>query len=262
MGSCSRTKQAEDLLMKKEPPKEIPEVVTQEKEPAEQITEAVVKEKEPPPMIQIQNLSLTDKTLTLDYRLSNPFDDDIWVCYDTSVYNKQEVQHAATRIDGKTVRIQLRSNIERFPGFQNPYFVAKYIRLKSDEFCSGRIVRTLPAKDYVREWRESRKEHKEIDLHRVVFEVGYFGSKWNKYFNSLDSISRRSMKNTNKSNIRKVGKHYYIQPGPLITEETMDGQLREVMYRSELDPFLRNEEFAELVMTNVTIPCSVVVDDK
>jgi hypothetical protein len=236
-----------------------PEIVPQEKELHGQIPTAVAIEKEPPSMIQIQNLSFTDKTLTLDFRLSNPFEDDIHVCYDASIHGKQGVQSAATRIEGETVRIQLLSNRERFPGFVNPYSVAKYIRLKSGESCSGKIVRNLPVKDYVREWRESRKEHKEIVLHRLIFEVGYFGSKWNKF---LDSWSEKIKKKEFEPKPKFFDPYYYLSISPLITEETMDGQLREVMYISENDPFIENEESAKLVVTDVTIPCSIVVDDK
>ena len=60
----------------------------------------------------------------------------------------------------------------------------------------------------------------------------------------------------------KIGKYYYIQLGPDIIEETLDGQLREVMYKSELDPFVDKEVFAEMVVTDVAIPCSIVDDDK
>ena len=259
LGGCCRTRQAEDLAREKEAPSQISEAVAQEKEPSRKIPEVVAREKEPSPMIQIQNLSIVLFELTLEYRLSNPFKDDIWICYDTSVYDKQQIQHAATRIDGETVRIQLRSNIERIPGFVNPYSVAKYICLKSGESCSGKIVRNLPAKDYVREWRESRKEHKEIDLHRVVFEVGYFGTKWNKF---IDSWSEKIKKTSIESKPRMDGPYFYIPISPLIIEETMDGQLREMIYLEEIDPFRRNEESAEVVVTNVSIPCSVVVDDK
>lgn len=259
MGSCSRTKQAEDLSTEKKQLKEIQEVVIQEKEPPKQIREAMGSDKEPPPMIQIQNFSLTDKTLTFDYRLSNPFKDDIWVCYDVSVYGKQDVQHAYTIIDGETVRIRLRCNFNNFIGFKNPPSVAKYIRLQPGESCSGRIVRNLPIKDSIRKWREIRKEHKEIILSRAIFEVGYFGSKWNKF---LDSWPERFKNKPIKPELRTDGLYYYLSISPLITEETMDSQLREVMYLEEIDPFRRNEEFKEVVLNDVAIPCSIVDDDK
>lgn len=39
---------------------------------------------------RIQNLLLTDNTLALDLRVSNPFEGDIWVCYGSSFYGKEE----------------------------------------------------------------------------------------------------------------------------------------------------------------------------
>lgn len=55
-----------------------------------QDSETVTREKELPSMIQIQNLLLTDNTLALDLRVSNPFEGDIWVCYGSSFYGKEE----------------------------------------------------------------------------------------------------------------------------------------------------------------------------
>jgi len=257
LSSCSHNRQAEDLPMKKKQPKEIPEVVTQEREPAEQIAEAVVREKELPPMIQIQNFSLTDKTLTFSYRLSNPFKDDIWVCYDVSVYGKQDVQHSYTIIDGETVWIKLRCNFDHFTGFENPPSVAKYIRLQTGVSCTGRIVRNLPIKNYI--GLEPRKEKKEITLHRVVFEFGYFEPKWNKFFNS---IAERFKKKGIKPKPRILGSYYYID-GTIVTEETLDGQSHEVMYlNDDFTPWIKNEVYAEVVITDIAIPCSVVDDDK
>ena len=259
LGGCSHSEQTDGLIREKKVSRQTPEVVVQENESPKQTPEVASQEKESRPMIQIQNFSLTDKTLTLDYRASNPFEDDIWVCHDISVYGKQDVQHAATRINNETLRIQLRRNIERFPGFQNPWFIAKYIRIKPRESYSGKIVRHLPVKDYVREWREYRKEHKEIDLNRAVFEVDYFGSKRNKF---LDLWPERFKNKPIKPELRIVGPYYYLSISPLITEEKMDDQLCEVMYLGELDPFLKNEKFKEIVLTDISIPCSVVVDDK
>jgi len=225
-----------------------------EKEPTRQIPEVPILEKEPLPMIQIQNLSLTDKTLTLDYQFSNPFDDYIWVCYDVSVYGKQDVQHSYTIIDGETVWIKLRCNFDHFTGFEDPPSVAKYIRLQTGVSCSGRIVRNLPIKNYI--GLEPRKEKKEITLHRVVFEVGYFEPKWNKFFNS---IAERFKKKGIKPKPRILGSYYYLD-GTIVTEETLYGQLREVMYlNDDFTPWIKNEVSSKIVITNVAIPCSVVV---
>jgi len=131
--------------------------------------------------------------------------------------------------------------------------------LPPKESCSGRILEDLPLRDYSREPRRGRKEHKEIVLHRAVFEVGYFGPKWNNYF---DSVSEKIKKRGIKPKPIIDGPYYYLSISPLVTEEPLDGKPREVIYIVEHTPFLRNEECAEVLITDVDIPCSVVVDDK
>jgi hypothetical protein len=258
LGGCCRHRHIEDTAQEKEQPKDIQEVVTTDKEPPKQIPEAVASKNEPTSMIQIQNFSLTDKTLILDYRLSNPFKDDIWVCHDVSVYDKQDVQHSYTIIDGEMIWIKLRCNFDHFTGFENPPSVAKYIRLQTGESCTGRIVRNLPIKKYI--GLEPRKEKKEITLHRVVFEVGYFEPRWNKFFNSIaESFKKKGI----KPKPRILGSYYYLDEGPIVTQETLDGQLREVMYLNDtFTPWIKNEVSSKIVITNVAIPCFVVVDNK
>jgi len=211
-------------------------------------------------MIQIQNLSLADKTLTLDYRVSNPFEEAIWVCYDTWVHGEQDVQNTSTTIDGETVRIKLHFSTERDPGFSDPPAIAKYVRLRPGESHSGRIVRNLPTKDYVHEWRAERKEHEEIVLHRAVFEVGYFAPKRNDL---LDSLSEKFKEESTKPKPKVLGPYhiYFLPDSPLITEETLDGQLREVMYTKRTS-LVQKEESAQVLITDVNISCSVVVDDE
>lgn len=229
--------------------------------PDSQLPREKAREKEPAEMIQIRNLTLTDKTLTLNYRVLNPFEDGIWVCYDTWVHGEQDVQNTSTRIDGETVWIKLRFNLESVGAFEDPPAVAKYVRLPPGESCSGRILRNLPIKDYLREWRAEHKEHKEIVLHRVVFEIGYigtFGPKWNAL---LDSWAEKFEKESIKPKPKVSGSVYYLPVDPLITEEKLDGQLREVMYL-HYKSFVNKEESAEVLITDVAIPCSVVVDDK
>jgi hypothetical protein len=210
-------------------------------------------------MVQIQKLTVTDANLILDYRVSNPFEDAIWVCYDLSARPKDDVQGVATRIDGEAVRIQLRCNIERVGGFVDPPPIAKYVRLPPGESYSGRIRRDLPIRDYVREWQAGRKEHKEIVLHRVLFEVGYFGPDCNEYFASVFEWSK---KEPDKYKPVVVEPFYVMSGAPFITEEPLDGKSREVLYTEKYLSFIGKERSAEVLITDVNIPCSVVVDDK
>jgi len=213
---------------------------------------AMVQEEEPHNMIQIQNLSLTDKILTLDYQILNPFDDDIWICYDIWVHDEQGAQDTSVRIDGDSVRILLRYNLESVGGMvlENPPGVAKYVRLRPEESCSGKIIQNLPIGDYAREPQAESKEHKKI-LHRVVFEVGYFGPEMKELF---DSWSEKIKKEPDKYKPLIAGRYYYLSISPFITEEPLDGKLREVMYIEEYTPIIRKEESTEATITDVNIP--------
>jgi len=218
-------------------------------------------DKESPVMITIDNFEVTDKTLTIDYRITNNFDEGIWVCYDLCVHGEQGTQDTATRIEDKTAHIKLCFNLGPSGGFENPQGVAKYIRLLPGETCSGRIVEDLPTRDYSREWRAERKEHRDIMLHRAVFEVGYigaFGPKWDKL---LSSWAKKMKEGLIESKPRILGPFYLLPVSPLITNETLDGQLREVMYLQEPSSIMNKEKSTEVLITNVDIPCSVVVDE-
>ena len=58
------------------------------------------------------------------------------------------------------------------------------------------------------------------------------------------------------------GLYYYLPVNPLITKETLDGQLREVMYLREYTSTQTKEKFAKVLITDADIPCSIVIDDK
>ena len=138
-------------------------------------------------MIEIENITVAEKALTLDYRVSNPFPDDIRVCQDIDILGKYGKYDVETRIADETVWIRLRLDYVREDNvLQNPAFIAKYIRLAPGESHSGRILLDLPIRNAspVYRFREGRKKRKEIVLHRAVFEVGYFGGKMAKFFDS------------------------------------------------------------------------------
>ena len=143
---------------------------------ASQTQEPPSPEKERPGMIQIKKLTATDANLTLDYQVSNPFEDDIRVCQDTSAFGRT---HVVTWIDDETVWIKLRFNLEMDHTLRNPEPIAKYVRLAPGESYSDTILLALPIRNAspVYDWdREDRgKEREDIVLHRAFFEVGYFG---------------------------------------------------------------------------------------
>ena len=220
-----------------------------------------VPEKEPHRMIRIQNLRLSDKTLTLDYQVSNPFSDDIRVCQDTCVFGC--TQHVKTIIDGETLWIRLRSKIERDTVvLPNPPGISKYLRLRLGESYSGSILLDLPIMKLplVYSLREEReKERKQIVLHRAVLEVGYFGPRLNKAFGG---ISKAPKEFGIKEGIVVVGGYHYLPSSVYIVEKVVGGQAREVTYIVESWPTLRAEESATVVVTDVDIPCSIVVDNE
>jgi hypothetical protein len=210
-------------------------------------------------MIEIQNLTATEKTLALEYRVSNPFTDDIWVCQDIDTEGKYDVE---TRIDAETVWIKLRFNLAR-NFHRDPPAIAKYLRLPPGQFHSGRISLNLPIRNasplYDFELEEDRKKRKEIVLHRAVFEVGYFGCEFGEFFDvAAEILKEREI----KRNIQVIGGRKLLLTQPLIVEEIQDGQPREVVYVNDLWSSTKLEESAKVVITDVDIPCSVAIDDK
>jgi len=231
-----------------------------------QIQEHPPGEKEPPGMVQIQDLTLTDKTLALDYSVSNRFDGDIRVCHAAWVYGNRDVQHATTRIRDNTVWIILgnvvkNSDVEKLV-IKDPPPIAKYIRLAPGESYSGRVVLDLPIRDYSLEpaprSKRPREENVDITLRRAVFEVGYFGPRLNKFF---DAVSERIKEEGNEPKTIVRGKFHYLQSNPLIVEEMQDGQVREVMYVKKSWVANTGEESAKVVLTtDAAISCSVPED--
>lgn len=209
-------------------------------------------------MLEIENLTVTEKALTLDYRVSNPFEQDIWVCEDIDVNGEYDVE---TRIDAETVWIKLRFNLARNV-HRDPPAIAKYLRLLPGESHSGRILLNLPIRNASPVYSfsdERRKEHEQIVLHRAVFEVGYFGGEFGEFFDVAAEIFKEK---GIKRNIQVIGGRKLLLTQPLIVEEILDGQPREVVYVDDLWSSIKLEESAKVVCTDVDIPCSVAVDDK
>jgi len=201
-------------------------------------------------MIKIGNLTVAEKTLTLDYQVSNPFEYVIWVCEDIDIYTRYDVE---TRIDAETVRIKLLSNLETNLAPEiGP--LAKYRRLSPEESHSGKILLNLPIRNAspVYDFGERRKKHKQVVLHHAIFEVGYFEGKL------IDRISR-TLENFKRG--RPSEELQNTQFEPRIEEEIEDGQSRKFLYFSNIWPGKSKEKSSKIVITDVDIPCSVVLDD-
>jgi hypothetical protein len=102
-----------------------------------------VPEKEAPSIIAIENLATTEKNLTLDYRVSNPFPYDIWVCQDIDSEGKC---HVETRIEPETVWIKLKFKVERNV-FRDPLAIGEYLCLPRGDSRAARVVLELPIRN-------------------------------------------------------------------------------------------------------------------
>ena len=204
-------------------------------------------EKVPYPLIQIENLTVTEKALTLDYQVSNPLAYDIWVCEDIDIYGRYDVE---TRIDAETVWIKLCFNLEC-----NVYLLqavyAKYRRLSPGESHSERILLNLPVRNAspVYEFHENRKKHKQVVLHRAVFELGYLEGDLENVL--LESIYKGKRDPTNEQ------LHYEW----LMLGYIQNARSRNTIYLPDYWPGLSMEKSAEVVVTDVNIPCSVAIDE-
>jgi len=213
-----------------------------------QVSKEQPPEKEAPSIITIEDLATTERDLTLDYRVANPFAYDIWICEDIDTKGKCDVE---TRIELETVLMKLKfklcSNI-----FRNPLAIGEYLRLAPGDSHSGRIILELPVRNaspvYV--FHEDGKSRKQVMLHRLVLEVGYFEG-W-----VMDEVAEGIEKIKRDPNFRAT------EIEPVIVEETQAGQLRRLLRPNHIWPGLAWEKSAKAVMTDVNIACSVVVDDK
>jgi hypothetical protein len=200
-------------------------------------------------MIKIENLTVTEKALILDYQVSNPFEDDIWVCEDVDTYGKDDVE---IRIDIETVRIKLRSNLETNI-LREIAALAKYRLLSPGQSHSGKILLNLPIRNAspVYDFHEDRKKHRQIVLKRAVFEIGYFEGK---YISRISEVLEKF----------KSGKSSYelqnTQFDPRIEEEIEDGQSYQFLYCTNLWPGPNDEKTAKIVITDNDITCSVVAN--
>lgn len=220
-----------------------------------QISKEKVPEKELSQMVDIQDHSLTDKTLTLDYQVTNIFNDDIWVLLEK---NRSGFPYAITRIDEDWIWIKQRycHEIVEPIDWANRLGRGEYLRLAPGESYSGKILPDLPIKDGFRELKDNRKELKKVVAHRIILEVGYFGPQYSKMFRA--TAERFGI----KGNLDIALSHPYIPADFFLAETTRDGQSCEIAFMWKRWPFLRLEESAKDFRTNVDIPCSIVVDDE
>jgi hypothetical protein len=166
-------------------------------------------------------------------------------------------------IDDETVRLQLRFNLKRdYSVLPNPPSIAKYLRLSPGESHSDKILLNLPITDTSTDssFREQElMERKQIVLHRVIFEVGYFGRNLNQLF---DEVRKQIKDSGPDKGFQIMGGFHYLRTIPLVIDEMHDGRLREFVYINTFWPNISEEKCAEVVISDVNVPCSLVDNDK
>jgi len=198
-------------------------------------------------MIKIENLTVTEESLTLDYQVTNPFTDDIWICEDIDVRGKYDVE---TRIDAEMVWIKLRFDLDCNLSLWRAVLF-KYRRLEPGESYSGKILLNLPIVNAspVYYFGEFGKKKKQVVLHHAVFEVGYFeGDLFNMVSERIDRGKRDTTGN--------IG----LQIEASMMEAIEHCQSRNTVYLPHLWSGESIEKCAKVLVTDVDIPCSVAVD--
>lgn len=193
-------------------------------------------------MIHIDNFTVTDKALTLDYKVSNPFEYDIWVCEDIDINGGYDVE---TRISPGTLNIKLCFNLECNVYLYN-WVYAKYRLLKPGESHSGKILLDLPVKNAspVYRFAKDRTELRRSTLNRAVFEVGYLKGEVIDKFLEIVRLIRRDDPSAKKS-----------VDWPEIKEEIIDGQSRKFAIVPHIWQEIDKEKSAKVVIADVEIPC-------
>jgi hypothetical protein len=206
------------------------------------------QEKEGGRMIKINNITVKEETLTLDYQVVNPFTNDIWICEDIDIYGRYDVE---TRITDREIQIKLRFNLE-CNILLHQGVLAKYRRLSQGDSNSGRILLKLPITNAspVYDFSEDGKKHKRIILNQAFFEVGYFEGN---LLNILSESIEKGKQDPNNEGLYSEA---------LILEEIKKAQSHDIVYLPHLWRGLRKEKSMKVIITDVDIPCSVAIDDK
>lgn len=229
------------------------------------------------PTLQIQNVAVAPGSLTIDYMVSNPFEDDIWVCEDIDIADVYGCE-ATTTIEGQTLVIRRRINL-RANYVYDTGPTAEYRRLSPRASRQARLTIGLPAcnSSPVYDFRpEERGTPTPVTLYRAVLEVGYFPGWFvrsqeaaNKQtitrdrdaVSILQGLARfldieraaREMKEAPADSEGKVS-----VPAIEVREEIHEGTSNKAVYVHFL-PFYwedrRAERVARAVLEDVVIPC-------
>jgi len=207
-------------------------------------------ENEKPCMIHIRNFTVTEETLTLDYYVENPFAYNIWICEDIDIFGELNVE---TRINVEKLQIKCRFNLENNI-LLDEAVLAKYHRLSPKDSLLGKIHLKIPVRNAspVYDFDEYWKKRKQVVLHQVVFQVGYFeGNLPDMLYESIEEGKR------NPDNEDLYVEALYLE-GVLKGSELNCSN--DIFYIPHLWKGLRKEKSTKVIITDVDIPCSIVIE--
>ncbi len=136
-------------------------------------------QKEHPQFLEVERFSLTKESLRLNYRVTNIFSHDIWVCTTSIHGTDQDSEFSAEReIADGTLRIRRHGNmydgLRLFIGGSEDA-AAVYHRLAPRQSRSDTILLPLPVSSFSPFRMAEGPPFSPVILTRVVLEVGYFG---------------------------------------------------------------------------------------
>jgi len=207
-------------------------------------------ENEMPRMIHIGNLTVTEETFKLDYYVENPFAFDIWICEDIDIFGELNVE---TRIDVEKLQIKCRFNLDNNI-LLDEAILSKYHRLSSKDLFLGTIFLELPVRNAspLYDFDEYWKKRKQVVLHQVVFKVGYFEGNLPDML--YESIEKGKQNPDNEE----------LYTGALYLEGILKGghsYSNDVFYIPHLWEGLSKEKYTKVIIVDIDIPCSVVIND-
>ncbi|MBP7051354.1 MAG: hypothetical protein KBE65_10100 [Phycisphaerae bacterium] len=131
-------------------------------------------EKAAPGLLAVERFSLAEGNLRLDYRVTNIFPHDIWVCVSTNHRAGQESRSSIdAEICGGTLEVRRRGDLEQAGLVDSLQIFAVYCRLHPGESRSDAVIEPLPVRSHT--LRAVGFPTDPVVLRRIVLDVGYFG---------------------------------------------------------------------------------------
>ena len=196
-------------------------------------------QKESGQLLEVERFALTEENLTLDYRVTNTFPRDIWVCTSLDGFKPEGEAFFERRIIDQTLRISCRGNLEH-----NAFIVGEghaiYRRLAPGQSRSGSILLDLPIRPISPvhfDFNDLFVPEKSVILNQVVLEIGYFSEDLAAL---MSESSERGWQ--------------LLNPGPAVLEmQRNDPNIALAPYRSSWWDGLVMEQSARVVIPDVRV---------